>query len=795
MASVSKKRRKSEKSMHNGSSRIPVTSAVTADFPRGGGTTLTPFEHRQALREVSAETRAWQRPGAGKDDDLFADLNTLKAKSGASRSRGDLAITGTRDEKNSRRDLINSAKRRRLPAAIERSSVDDIAVLSRDSIAIGVRMLCSISAILPISLILTLPDNLTGHVPITNISEQLTEQLERKPHSTSNSTPSLNEMFSIGQQVVATVVGVHTINGRRQKRQQESQRIELSLVPRLVNDGIGVNDLCSNYVLPMAVVSAEDNGYLVSIGLDTVTGFVAYSETPRLAIGQIVRGSIMTVSESKRTFTASLQPRKILKNSITEAPCSTALLPGLNIKALVMEKLGSGLQLKLFGLFDVTASTAYLPANKSLDIGQRIQVHILWDESQTYEPAQNRIAVSLLQLPENAVGHLANVSTDTTEPSEKRIALAKDDGALELEDASWRTKPSMSRPTLEDDTDHRAGADISTLNAPLLSLGSTLAWNSVEESHSEASTAAPSKHSITTGRSKNVRQAQDDLTDSLAEKRPSSAVEFERLLLGSPNSSFIWIQLMSFYVQLGDVNKARQTAKQALRQIHYREDEEKLNVWVALMNLENTYGTDEELDVVFRDACAFNDALLISLRLAQIFEDSHKTDAALEHWKKTAKKFGHSVDVWAAYHRCILRATTTGDIVEPASSVVGRSMQSLDKSKHVNAVSAFAINEFKFGDPEIGRTMFEGLVDTYPKRLDIWLQYVDQEMRFDQTPQVRSIFERMLAGKMSSKKVRSILRKWLDYEKKIGDHDTQNRVLQLAREYVERGCKIAADDG
>ena len=44
-------------------------------------------------------------------------------------------------------------------------------------------------------------------------------------------------------------------------------------------------------------------------------------------------------------------------------------------------------------------------------------------------------------------------------------------------------------------------------------------------------------------------------------------------------------------------------------------------------------------------------------------------------------------------------------------------------------IEKFAILEFRHGDQERGRTIFEGLVDRYPKRLDIWNNYVDQVVR------------------------------------------------------------------
>ena len=44
----------------------------------------------------------------------------------------------------------------------------------------------------------------------------------------------------------------------------------------------------------------------------------------------------------------------------------------------------------------------------------------------------------------------------------------------------------------------------------------------------------------------------------------------------------------------------------------------------------------------------------------------------------------------------------------------------------VEIIQKFAILEFKHGDVERGKTLFEELVDRYGKRLDLWSVYIDQ---------------------------------------------------------------------
>jgi len=40
------------------------------------------------------------------------------------------------------------------------------------------------------------------------------------------------------------------------------------------------------------------------------------------------------------------------------------------------------------------------------------------------------------------------------------------------------------------------------------------------------------------------------------------------------------------------------------------------------------------------------------------------------------------------------------------------------------------MEEFKSGAAENGRTMFEGIVNNYPKRMDVWAIYMDMEVKY-----------------------------------------------------------------
>jgi len=176
---------------------------------------------------------------------------------------------------------------------------------------------------------------------------------------------------------------------------------------------------------------------------------------------------------------------------------------------------------------------------------------------------------------------------------------------------------------------------------------------------------------------KKRKEIEEDLTAKLHTKMPESNADFERVLLGSPDSSYVWIQYMSFQLQISEIDKAREIGRRAFKTINFREEQERLNVWIALLNLENVYGTDDSLDTTFKEAARANDSKTVHLRLASILEQSGKHDKAVEQYKKTCKKFGASSKVWAMFAEFYLKAGN----LEEARKLLPRSFQSLEKRK------------------------------------------------------------------------------------------------------------------
>lgn len=83
-------------------------------------------------------------------------------------------------------------------------------------------------------------------------------------------------------------------------------------------------------------------------------------------------------------------------------------------------------------------------------------------------------------------------------------------------------------------------------------------------------------------------------------------------------------------------------------------------------------------------------------------------------------------------------------------SLARLTFSSLSHPTDVQVISKFAQLEFKLGDAERGRTIFEGIIDSYPKRLDLWFVYIDMETKQRNVAAVRALFDRVLAQRLSS---------------------------------------------
>jgi rRNA biogenesis protein RRP5 len=116
-----------------------------------------------------------------------------------------------------------------------------------------------------------------------------------------------------------------------------------------------------------------------------------------------------------------------------------------------------------------------------------------------------------------------------------------------------------------------------------------------------------------------------------------------------------------------------------------------------------------------------------------------------------------------------------------------RAVQSLPTHAHLNLTVKFAALEFHSpsGSPERGRTMFEGLLQTFPKRLDLWNQLLDLEIQQGDEIITRALFQRVVNIKgLKAKGAKGWFKRWNEWEEKKGDLKTQARVRLIAQDWI-----------
>lgn len=367
-----------------------------------------------------------------------------------------------------------------------------------------------------------------------------------------------------------------------------------------------------------------------------------------------------------------------------------------------------------------------------------------------------------------ATGDRVRVVVAAVDLAKRQLLLSMK--ALHFEEA----EPEVEMEELEREEDEAAAAPEEEEAAPVAGLSAGFDWTAsiLDQAHSDESDdeGATAKQKPRTTRDRTAETG-----------APQSVADFERLVMGSPDSSVLWMNYMSFQLQLGEIEKLRAIAERALKTIGYREEQEKMNVWIALLNLENSFGTAETLAAAFRRAAQHMDALTMHHKLAAIYQLSEKFDEARELYLAMTKKFSKNPAVWVQYGAFLMEQA----LADEAHAVLARALQVLPKKDHVDLVRKFAQLEFAKGDAEQGRSLFEGLVADAPKRADIWNVYIDQEIKHGEG-KAPALFERAVLRKLLRKQAKFFFSKWLTYEEAHGTEQLAARVKALATDYVKQ---------
>ncbi|ORE09789.1 nucleic acid-binding protein [Rhizopus microsporus var. microsporus] len=355
---------------------VTISSNAEESFPRGGASALTPLEHREIANQAAK--------------DLFE--STTK--------NADSAFTDSEPAKKKRKPN-KKTKATAKPAEKPKSDKAYIEQLTFKKLTVGTCLLGCVSRINELELFVSLPHQLVGVIPITEISDALTETIQKIANDEDedmdeeeNKMPSLNNMFYVGQWLRCKITNLPALE------EKAKRPIELSLKPQVVNEDLLKVDTTPGVTLGATVKSVEDHGYVLDLGVKDLTGFLPtkeaktyiekYNRNEELSVGQYVE--CLVEKTNKRIANVTIDRSKIA-NSAIENPFSriTSVLPGQQVSGMIETVQNNGLVLKMMGLYKVTIDATHIPANMDIEtsfkLGQKLVFRTLFTILNTEEKA------------------------------------------------------------------------------------------------------------------------------------------------------------------------------------------------------------------------------------------------------------------------------------------------------------------------------------------------------------------------------------------------------------------------
>jgi rRNA biogenesis protein RRP5 len=97
----------------------------------------------------------------------------------------------------------------------------------------------------------------------------------------------------------------------------------------------------------------------------------------------------------------------------------------------------------------------------------------------------------------------------------------------------------------------------------------------------------------------------------------------------------------------------------------------------------------------------------------------------------------------------------------------------------------FAMMEYKSGSPERGRTLMEGVVTSYPKRVDLWSVFIEMENKVGNIEGARRLCERAVTLRLRARQAKLFFKRWVQLENASGTPEAVHAVREKARQWIE----------
>jgi rRNA biogenesis protein RRP5 len=502
--------------------------------------------------------------------------------------------------------------------------------LTMEDLSQGMVLLARVTKVTDRHIMVQLSDTLSAPVHLVDMADDFSTANPAKYHK--------NQKIRVCVSNIDKATNRITLSTRPSKVLSSSLQVkdpEIILVSQLK-----INDVVRGFIKNVA-----DNGIFITLA-SNITAFTRISDLSdayikdwkaKFQIDQLVRGKIIALDPLVHHIQMSLKESVLDANY--KAPKTYAdIIVGQVVTGRVRKVEDFG----VFIVLDDSANVSGLCHRSEMAETRITNIKELYDEGDAVKAKVLKVNREKRQISLGLKASYFQLEQDTDGNSDESDDMNGVGLSNHVEDGL--TDEDMEDiakiPHIPSDGIHTAGSGNKSITpaAPAeripLALGHEFDW--VEEiAMSEAKVAesdAKGNLAQETKRKRKRAEIKIDKTGDLDVNGPQSVADFERLLMGQPNSSELWLSYIDFQLNMSEIDKAREVADRATRTINHQireTDNELLYVWEAFLRLENTFGNDETLEAVFKRACEYNDAGEIHSRLASIYIKAGKKEVGL----------------------------------------------------------------------------------------------------------------------------------------------------------------------
>lgn len=354
-----------------------------------------------------------------------------------------------------------------------------------------------------------------------------------------------------------------------------------------------------------------------------------------------------------------------------------------------------------------------------------------------------------VKVPTKPARKAVKVKKSPAKSAKRKIAkkIPQLDGAMEVDqsdDDDSENEDELKMPGVS----NFWSTDLNVLSGDASAAAASSSEESSSEDESQATAAKrkpTSQERFAAARSEEARIRAIEQSYADDDVVPTTVDQFDRLVMAEPNSSRAWINYMVFHVQATEIDRARAIAQKALKTINFREAQDRLNIWVAMLNLELRFGSKDAFDDTLKEALKLNEPFKIYTIVLQILADCKRVAELCDTVLTYTKKFRQMPECWLNAAQAYFQV----ELADKAKPLLTRALTSLPErerkiqeifrvlfirlinllwlfpSTDINMIVKFANLSNKFEQKDHAHALMEQILVSYPKRVDCWSQYVD----------------------------------------------------------------------